>query len=48
MIEPRDENMFPAMRLTLPGEVESEVLWDRLGDETADRAVSIDGHRGWS
>jgi len=30
------------MRLTLPVEVEVEVLGDRLGDECTDRLVTID------
>jgi hypothetical protein len=47
MIEPREENICPAMRLTLPVEVESggEELGDRLGDADADRLVTTDGAR---
>src|SRR4051794_18936355 len=47
MIEPREENMFPAMRLAFPVEVEVEVLRDdRLGDRTVDRLVTISGTGG--
>src|SRR6478609_1874565 len=48
MIDDKEENICPAIRLTLPVEVEGEVLRDRLGDESAERAVSIDGLQGRS